>query len=70
MEQISENIPDQEQSDHSIQYECDFVPQEGGVSSVGIPAFELFVPLLMDRGLSDIEIDAIKKDYDRFINAV
>ena len=55
-------------SNQGTQYECDFVPKEGGVEGCP-PPFESFEGLLLDRGLSIEEIEQIKADYDGFVDA-
>ena len=68
---ITEILPTEsgeENTDQGVQYECDFVPDDGGIEG-NPPAFELFESLLSDRGLSIEEIEQIKADYDGFVDS-
>lgn len=55
-------------SQEDIQYECDFVPENGGITG-NPPAFELFEQCLIERGLTDEDIEQIRADYDGFVDA-
>lgn len=67
---ITEILPTESEgnSNQGTQYECDFVPEEGGVEGCP-PSFESFEGLLLDRGLSIEEIEQIKADYDGFVDS-
>lgn len=68
---ITEILPTEsgtESTNQGVQYECDFVPDDGGIEG-NPPAFELFESLLSDRGLSAEEIEQIKVDYVGFVDA-
>ena len=68
---ITEMLPTEsgeENTSQGTQYECDFVPEEGGIEG-NPPLFEEFEVLLLDRGLSIEEIEQIKADYDGFVDS-
>ena len=55
-------------SQEDIQYECDFVPENGGITG-NPPAFELFEQHLIERGLTDEIIEQVKFEYNGFVDA-
>lgn len=68
---ITEILPTEsgeESTNQGTQYECDFVPEDGGIEG-NPPAFELFESLLSDRGLSTEEIEQINAAYVGFVDA-
>ena len=68
---ITEILPtesDEESTNQGTQYECDFVPEDGGIEG-NPPAFELFEQYLIERGLTYEDIEQIRADYNGFVDA-
>ena len=68
---ITEILPTEsgeESTNQGVQYECDFVPDEGGIEG-NPPAFELFEQYLIERGLTYESIEQIRADYNGFVDA-
>lgn len=57
-----------ESTDQSVQFECDFVPDNGGIQGAP-PNFELFEQYLIERGLTDENIEQIRSEYNGFVDA-
>ena len=51
-----------------VQYECDYVPVEGGLSG-NPPLWGAFEELLRERGVSDLNINLIRIAYDGFVDS-
>ena len=64
---IMEKLPT-DSSQEDVQYECDFVPENGGITG-NPPAFELFEQYLTERGLTDESIEQIRTEYNGFVDA-
>ena len=50
------NIVEKQDEENKSYFECDFVPKEGGVQSEE-PVIEIFRELLLNAGLTEIEIN-------------
>lgn len=59
---------DEESTNQGTQYECDFVPEDGGIEG-NPPAFSEYEDMLTERGVSQEEIEQIKVDYNGFVDA-
>ena len=55
-------------TEQSVQFECDFVPDDGGIQGAP-PNFELFEKYLIERGLTDESIEQIRNEYNGFVDA-
>ena len=55
-------------TEQSVHFECDFVPEDGGIEG-NPPAFELFEQYLIERGLTDEDIEQIRADYNGFVDS-
>ena len=53
---LNYNITENTDEDGNSYYECDFVPNEGGVQSEE-PAIEIFREFLLAKGLTETEIN-------------
>lgn len=62
------NSSEGESTEQSVQFECDFVPDDGGIQGAP-PAFELFEQYLIERGLTDESIEQIRTEYNGFVDA-
>lgn len=51
-----------------VQYECDYVPSEGGLPG-NPPAWVEFEELLRERGVSNLDIDLVKIGYVGFVDS-
>ena len=68
---ITEILPtesSEENTNQGTQYECDFVPEEGGIEG-NPPSFSEYEGMLTERGVSQEEIEQIKADYNGFVDA-
>ena len=55
---LNYNIQEKKDSENNTYFECDFVPENGGIQT-DEPTLDLFTEELKLKGLSDIEIDKI-----------
>lgn len=55
---LNYNIQEKKDSENNIYFECDFVPENGGILAEE-PTLDLFIEELKLKGLSDTEIDKI-----------
>ena len=55
---LNYNIQEKKDSENNIYFECDFVPESGGILA-NEPTLELFTEELKLKGLSDKEINMI-----------
>ena len=55
---LNYNIQEKKDSENNTYFECDFVPENGGILA-DEPTLDLFTEELKLKGLSDIEIDKI-----------
>ena len=53
---LNYNIVEKQDEENNSYFECDFVPKEGGVQSEE-PVIEIFRELLLNEGLTEIEIN-------------
>ena len=55
---LNYNIQEKKDSENNTYFECDFVPENGGILS-NEPTLDLFIEELKRKGLSDKEINMI-----------
>ena len=55
---LNYNIQEKKDSENNTYFECDFVPENGGIQA-DEPTLDLFIEELKLKGLSDTEIDTI-----------
>ena len=55
---LNYNSQEKKDSENNTYFECDFVPENGGIQA-DKPTLDLFIEELKLKGLSDIEIDTI-----------
>ena len=55
---LNYNIQEKKDSENNIYFECDFVPENGGILA-NEPTLDLFIEELKRKGLSDKEINMI-----------
>ena len=55
---LNYNIQEKKDSENNTYFECDFVPENGGIQT-DEPTLDLFTEELKLKGLSDTEIDTI-----------
>ena len=55
---LNYNIQEKKDSENNIYFECDFVPESGGILA-NEPTLELFTEELKRKGLLDTEINTI-----------
>ena len=55
---LNYNIQEKKDSEDNTYFECDFVPENGGIL-VSEPTLEIFIEELKRKGLSDKEINMI-----------
>ena len=53
---LNYNIQEKQNSENNTYFECDFVPENGGILAEE-PTLDLFIEELKLKGLSDTEID-------------
>ena len=59
---------DSSEGNGTVQFECDYVPTEGGLSG-NPPLWIEFEELLKGRGVSALDINLVKILYDGFVDA-
>ena len=58
---LNYNIVEKFDDENKIYFECDFVPENEGLIAEE-PSFEMFICELKSKGLSDIEIEAVRQN--------
>ena len=58
---LNYNIDEKQAEQNGTYFECDFVPENGGLISES-PNFDTFVGELRSKGLSEIEIETIREN--------
>ena len=58
---LNYNIVEKQNEQNGTYFECDFVPENEGLISE-TPNFDMFVGELKSKGLSEIEIEAIREN--------
>ncbi len=58
---LNYNIVEKQDEQNETYFECDFVPKNEGLISE-IPNFDMFIGELKSKGLSEIEIEAIREN--------
>ena len=58
---LNYNIVEKKEEQNETYFECDFVPENEGLISES-PNFDMFVGELRSKGLSEIEIEAIREN--------
>lgn len=58
---LNYNIVEKQDEENKSYFECDFVPENEGLIAEK-PSFELFVDELKSKGLSDEEIEELRKN--------
>ena len=58
---LNYNVVEKQGEENNTYFECDFVPENEGLIA-DEPTFELFIGELKSKGLSEIEIEAIREN--------
>ena len=58
---LNYNIVEKQNEQNETYFECDFVPENEGLISE-TPNFDMFIDGLISKGLSEIEIEAIREN--------
>ena len=58
---LNYNIVEKQDEENNTDFECDFVPENEGLISE-LPNFDMFIDELRSKGLSEIEIEAIREN--------